>query len=1083
LILAAADLEELLCVSNCTPRSDVFGFQKVNGGFKKTGHYLMRFSVEPSAGRSPLLLEVNCFVRPCEPERMELEWESEFQEVRLGQNLPSLSLLLFDEFDNQIQQTGIGFSELSKVDLVVEMENVDAQVDVERRVVDDSDDGKINVREIRLVPRGAGSSSDTSSSALLPFFSTRGRNRMQAKPNPLRCKLLIKAGNIVKEIPKVQLLPGLPSSFDIVSGIDLDNNSEDNPLQLAQDSPFPSFAIELKDAFGNRTFPPPTRDFTYTLNVKCDGLLPESKQLAIEGNGALKVEGFVAESSLCTRAVLQLQCAPTGSILETCTNSSNAISEKFIWVQIEPSSKAAGLAMLRSGQEIPRAADGSDDHIIEDVQVAASLEDLSVEVRDACGRAACCGTSAKLTCSWVKGTREVQVNGESQISLPPLMVQDNCGSVVSFWIRLVVDSAHLERSVVVKASPGAPYSWALSCESNKVQSGVPFDITIEAVDKYQNRCRCSCSQLPTPVIQPESDRELTFRVEDWQTAWACDEDSMYTYSARMVLSGEQGPITLRVHGENDLKMSEDVWHVPLLPGPPSKLGLFIPNRNQTFYTQCFIETVVAQVQDDYGNFVSSCSDFEVVLRPSAISSTAEGVSGNISSRKGNRKKIVDGKAEFHSVKVSCPQAGKYNLQANCGSKKLSIEEASLEIDVQNCNKVTKLSTDLPEKTLVAGGCIDINVDLETENGDPIPREVAVGKVEVIITSSNNDQSTKTKKGEGGEPAGISSRFVEYSEEKLSIQFVSEKVTLAGTYNVTALYEETRPELASVMASNQVKVRSLSTTFEVRPFEPKQLCLLPLEAEAECTILHVSDKTATTKPVMESVVMQLQDCYGNFVAKRKCVLSIHLYEDENLEREMKGALAWEGSSGSLATDKTGKASIGDIRLVERAFSGMGEAIHDMHLAVYCKLPGKKEERFVGWRRALTYSNDEKHASMKEELAREKRALERQMHELKKAADKELEMITMQKAKLRTLQETQASKLEIIGGGGGGGEDQQQQDFGKLLREQETKLKSAEKKGKRKPVVRSLLKFKSSFELAKSVCPEHCTGWFVEQATVE
>ena len=119
------------------------------------------------------------------------------------------------------------------------------------------------------------------------------------------------------------------------------------------------------------------------------------------------------------------------------------------------------------------------------------------------------------------------------------------------------------------------------------------------------------------------------------------------------------------------------------------------------------------------------------------------------------------------------------------------------------------------------------------------------------------------------------------------------------------------------------------------------------------------------------------------------MSIHLYEDENLEREMEGALAWEGV-GSLATDKAGKASIGDIKLVEGALSGLSEeATHDMHLVVYCKL-SKKQERFVGWRRTLTYSNDEKHAAMKEECTKEKRALERQVHELKKSADKELEM---------------------------------------------------------------------------------------------
>ena len=106
----------------------------------------------------------------------------------------------------------------------------------------------------------------------------------------------------------------------------------------------------------------------------------------------------------------------------------------------------------------------------------------------------------------------------------------------------------------------------------------------------------------------------------------------------------------------------------MLPGPPAKLSLSIPNENQKFYTQCFVESIVCSVQDVYGNDLGACSDFEVLLHPVAKGIGAEGVSGKVSAQKGNRKKVENGKVEFKSLKLSCPQVGKYVLQAMSKSR-------------------------------------------------------------------------------------------------------------------------------------------------------------------------------------------------------------------------------------------------------------------------------------------------------------------------------------------------------------------------------------------------------------------------------
>ena len=131
---------ELLCVSNCTPRSDVFGFQKVNGGFKKSGYYLMKFNVEPKTSKSQLMLEMKCFVKPGEAERVDWEWESEVGDVRLGEELPPLSLSLFDEFDN-LAKTSLY---ADKVSLLVETSSY--EIKAECKIC--ANKGKINLTNI-----------------------------------------------------------------------------------------------------------------------------------------------------------------------------------------------------------------------------------------------------------------------------------------------------------------------------------------------------------------------------------------------------------------------------------------------------------------------------------------------------------------------------------------------------------------------------------------------------------------------------------------------------------------------------------------------------------------------------------------------------------------------------------------------------------------------------------------------------------------------------------------------------------------------------------------------------------------------
>ena len=115
--------------------------------------------------------------------------------------------------------------------------------------------------------------------------------------------------------------------------------------------------------------------------------------------------------------------------------------------------------------------------------------------------------------------------------------------------------------------------------------------------------------------------------------------------------------------------------------------------------------------------------------------------------------------------------------------------------------------------------------------------------------------------------------MDYCAEKGRATFATDKVTRAGSYGVTACFQESRAVLGSYT------VRSLSCQFSVVPFEPKALSLVPRDAEAALSMIRASDETLGRRPLISGCSFQLQDIYGNATTAEGASISFHLYEDE------------------------------------------------------------------------------------------------------------------------------------------------------------------------------------------------------------
>ncbi|GLC56261.1 hypothetical protein PLESTB_001085700 [Pleodorina starrii] len=663
--------------------------------------------------------------------------------------------------------------------------------------------------------------------------------------------------------------------------------------------------------------------------------VPQELRLAIRCTARGPGPRAALELALAQAGVAAAEAGPAGA-------SGGVVGWSYLTlpVVVQPCTLPAGLQLLYHGEPCEVGPSASGDGLVallRDVPAGTQLCGLSLALLDEGGRPAEPGFKGKLQVSWSKGSKKVKVTEEgSRLDLPPLAVREQAGTEPQgAWIRFVGDGpllsgVTLETSVELMVVAGPPTSWGVSLvESGAgahgggagattsqatenlgfVACGAVLCLEVEAHDAHGNRCTTwtGPGQRPTPVVVPsrdQGDAPLLFDTADWVCAWDLSQSGCEVYRVRLALGGTVGPVKLVARdtqgpgGESLLQPDE--LPVELHAGQPTTLAFDGPQQLQCGTRGCLGELRV-RVTDDWGNLVESIAlgargnkdngggGLELTLASSAIATDGSGNAAKVTVAGSNKAKATKGCACFRDVKLE-GNPGTYALRVGSASRKVALREAVLAVEVVAQNVVRHVAIapcSLPEEPLEPGSHLDLQVEVTTEDGRPLPFEAATAGLSLRVKAPSAEAAAAARGdaeaaaaaaaaaggGGGGSSAAACTLVLtpQPPEEgasagsRLLWTFVSPGALLvAGEYSVTAEYVELRPELARALPKSEQSVRSVSHTLELLPGPPVRANLeQDPRAAGPITITNGADGRGRT--LLSAVAVQLRDEYGNAVA--------------------------------------------------------------------------------------------------------------------------------------------------------------------------------------------------------------------------
>ncbi|GIL94923.1 hypothetical protein Vretimale_1033 [Volvox reticuliferus] len=612
-------------------------------------------------------------------------------------------------------------------------------------------------------------------------------------------------------------------------------------------------------------------------------------------------------------------------------------------VVVQPCTLPAGLQLLRNGEPCEMGHSAIGDGlvaILRNVPAGSHLNGLSLALLDEGGRPAEPGFKGKLQVSWTKGNKKVKVAEKgSQLELPPLPVREQVEvEPQSAWIRFVGDGpllsgVTLETSLEVLVVAGPATSWGVSLVESSggvngggggpggntsqstenlgfVACGAVLCLEVEAHDAHGNRCLTwtGLGQRPTPVVIPsreQSDAPLLYDTADWVCGWDLSQQSgCEVYRVRLALGGTVGPVKLVVRDEQgpggESLLQPDELPVELHAGQPTTLAFDGPQQLQCG-TGGYLGELRVRVTDDWGNLVENVvlgnrgnkeQGLELTLQTSAIAIDGSGNAAKVTVAGSNKAKAIKGCACFREAKLE-GIPGTYALRVGSASRKVALREAMLTVQVVSQNVVRHVAIapcSLPEEPLEPGSHLELQVEVTTEDGKPLPLAVAHAGLSLRVKAPSAEAAAAARgaattvvmaaaatgpAGAGGSSAAACTVILQPQEpdegasqgSRMLWTFITPGALLvAGGYSVTAEYVELRPELVRELSKAEQSVRSVSHTVELLPGPPVHVVL---EQDPRYTVAGpitvTNGRDGHGRIMLSSVAAQLRDAHGNAVA--------------------------------------------------------------------------------------------------------------------------------------------------------------------------------------------------------------------------
>ncbi|KXZ46758.1 hypothetical protein GPECTOR_41g723 [Gonium pectorale] len=617
-------------------------------------------------------------------------------------------------------------------------------------------------------------------------------------------------------------------------------------------------------------------------------------------------------------------------------------------VVVQPCTRPARAQLTYQGEPVevgPSALGEETVALLRGVPAGCRLEGLSLELLDEGGRPAEPGFKGKLELSWAKTKKVTVTEPGAQLALPPLPVREQVAdepqcATVRFVGQGSLSGITLEVPLELFVVSGPPAAWCITLTevdseagggaqgggggSQKTENlgfvpcGALMCLEITAHDAHHNRCTSwgGPGPRPTPVVQPmraQEDAPLLFNSEDWICGWEMSQaGDCEVYHVRLALGGSRGPVTLRVcdaqgpGGESLL--APDELPLELTPGRPTCLAFDGPQQLQCG-TRGILGELRAVVTDDWGNQVEGpppgggggggrggrgegASALEVTLQSSAIAIDGSGNAAKVTVAGSNKTKVSKGCAVFRDVRVQAAAPGTYALLAGSASRKVALREARLSVEVVAHNVVRHVAVapcSLPQEPLDTGSHVELQVEVTTEDSQPLPHDVATAglclrlkapSAEAAAVARGDPSAAAAAAAGGGGASGSSAAACtvllqpQPPDEGASPAsralwtFVSPgPLLVAGEYTVTAEYTELRPELTRELPKSEQSVRSVSHTLKLLPGAPVTATLeAPAAAAGGSGALMVTNGgDARGRALLSGAAAQLRDAHGNAVA--------------------------------------------------------------------------------------------------------------------------------------------------------------------------------------------------------------------------
>ena len=791
---------------------------------------------------------------------------------------------------------------------------------------------------------------------------------------PVPVQLIVSVGEFDAYSVPVDLCPGIPAALTMLPGHPFTGKAVMHgavgSLKLPAGSRLPDFSIAMHDEWGFRTAS--RSDVRYRLVVYCPALVPETLDFEFDSQaGTAVVQGFAVGAFDPDPAKLLIALQVEGqstysqvpeTMLQT-KSTANATQTAAGTLQceltIEPNNDPASMELRSRSGEVTHETLGGEEApetvaTLSGVRVGAKLGDLSLALLDSAQRPVV-DTKGKLSTSWGRGSKKVKTDANGFVALPALKVPEQVGPM-DVWVKLTMAGVTLELSGVVAPHAGPPVRWQISTVASsesqegeaaaEIRCGEPFALDIEAVDAFYNRCSWPADAAERlPAVVPTSARPLTFDpAEDLKLEWLRTEDGEKALQATLVLRGDPGPIAIAVQdrpadeagaapgGGGDGEVVDltpfiaDEMTLTLVPGPPKRLGILWPEAECRCWTQSLLAGICVQAEDCAGN-LATAANFEVVLATAAVHRAAGegeeagaggGKSASVSVKGGNRKKLANGFLRLGDVKFVAPVPGTYELKAQSGSRKESVEPAFLAVEAVHSNRVVALEVlALAAAEIPAGAAVEVRVAVTTEDGAPVPFEDLRAGLRLSLAPPLEDGVSP------GEPLVLELPDGGAGAEGGVYTCTSPALEAAGAWSASAEYQEPRAGLALPGAKGKGKLlKSVARPFAVLPGPPHHLSF---EAELDQQLLAVSNAGAEADRVLlQGAAFQLRDEFGNSAAAAGLEVVAELvpaatspprkrYREADAPAEDPPPLPVRVVAGTCATDAAGRAYLGDLRV--------------------------------------------------------------------------------------------------------------------------------------------------------------------------